>query len=166
MKTLLLSLVAVLGVAFTTPAQIRLGEFGFEIQGASGVAGDSCWGFDCRPRRLAVRSGEQLGVQLRAPLGAPFWILASASFNSCTPIPGLHNSAVLGAPILPVFVGVTDIRNTQRFCYDGIWRGTLTVPRGLPRGTAIGFQAVAVVGTPSAPNAGTALSSAVVTVAQ
>ncbi len=142
-------------------AQIVFGEMGFQVTGMAGTAGDACWGFSCVPRGLAVQGGETTSMVVRAPLGAPFVIVAGFSATSCLAVPGVWNELVVDPPLLVLFAGSVTQRNFTRFCYDGYELRSLAVPMGLSSGVQLALQAGAFIGTPPQPNTGFGLASAV-----
>lgn len=142
-------------------AQIVFGEMGFQVTAMAGTAGDACWGFSCAPRSLVVQGGETLNMIVRAPLGAPFVIVAGFGATSCLSVPGVWNELVVDPPLLVLFAGSVTQRNFTRFCYDGYELRTLAVPTGLPSGVQLALQAGAFIGTPLQPNTGFGLASAV-----
>lgn len=161
MRSLILPLALLAALAPAARAQIVFGDVGFTVQSTAGVAGDACWGFDCRPRPLAARAtGERLSLTLRAPLGAGYAVVLGAGTGACTPIAGVWHELVLTAPLAVIAQGAVATANTGRFCYDGVETLVLPLPT-LPAGTRFGLQAAAQVGTPLAPATGWALSSAV-----
>ena len=80
--------------------------------------------------------------------------------------PGIWNQLVVDPPLIVLFAGAIDQRNTTRFCYDGYAVRTLSIPATLPFVLQFAMQAVAVVGTPPQPSTGWATSSAVAVVAR
>ena len=152
-----------LALIFASPvsAQIMFGEMGFQISGINGTAGDACWGFSCTPQPLAVQNGETLTLTVRAPLGAPYAIVAGFSATSCLRVPGIWNALVLDPPLLALFGGSVSQLNQTRFCYDGYEILNLSIPNNIPVATTLALQAVAVIGTPPQPSAGFGLSSAI-----
>ena len=149
-----------LGFAVEAKGQIVFGDMGFVVQSSQGSAGDACWGFTCTPQPLAAATQDTLAVTLRAPLGAPFLVVAAPRATGCAPVPGIWHELIVGPSLFVVYAGRIDTRNTLRFCYDGLATRSLPLPP-LPPGTQVAFQAAAVVGTPIQPSTGWALSSAV-----
>lgn len=151
-------------LAVSAQAQIVLGEMGFQVAGLQGTAGDFCRGFTCVPRQLNVTSGETLTLTVRAPLGAPFVVAASASATSCLKIPTIGNSLVIDLPLIVLYSGSIDKPSPILACYDGYTTRSLPLPGGLPLGAALAMQAGAVIGTPQYPSTGFGLASAVLAI--
>lgn len=147
-------------------AQIVLGDVGFQVQGQVGTAGAFCRGFDCRPANLGVLRGETLTITVRAPQGAAYALVAAFSAGSCAPVPGIWHELALDAPLIPLRAGAVSQSSPILSCYDCVETVPLAVPGALPSGSTLALQAAAMVGTPIAPNAGTALATPVVIIAR
>ncbi|MGE0144154.1 MAG: hypothetical protein AB7I19_10675 [Planctomycetota bacterium] len=160
----ILSVAALISAAAS--AQIVLGDVGFQVLGQGGTAGAFCRGFDCRPATLGVLRGETLTITVRAPQGAAYALVAALSASSCTPVPGIWHELALDAPLFPLRAGTVSQSSPILSCYDGFENIALSIPNALPSGSALALQAAAMVGTPIAPNAGTALATPVVIIAR
>ncbi len=155
------ALATVLLLSTLAPAQIRLGEMGFQVRGIAGTAGDFCWGFNCTPRPLAITSGETLTLTVRAPKGAPFVVVVAVNATSCLQLPLIGNALVLDLPLFVAYAGVIDQPSPILVCYDGFTTRSVPLPNGLPPGATLALQAGANIGTIQFPSTGFALSSAV-----
>lgn len=154
-----LALLGLVMTAASTPAQIRVGQFGFTVDGQLGTAGEFCWNFDCEPRPGRALLGEVLDLTVRAPLSAPYAIGLSLGAGGCREIPGVVNELVLEFPLLVLAPGLVGQPSQIRACYGGFEVRRLRVPAFLPPGFQFALQAAAVI--PTEHGIGPAVSAAV-----
>lgn len=134
----------ILAAAATIPAQIGLGEAGFQL-----VANNTSYGTLCpRVHPCTYAPGNLLrgapaefvvrGVQ-HQPWAVALWIDQP---HQCLNVPGFLNQLMSASVVLALSGAMTE-QDTIRACPGGIGRATLMVPASLPLGSALTLQAIA-----------------------
>lgn len=135
---------ALLTVATTLPAQVGLGEAGFQL-----VVNNTSHGTLCprvhpctyAPGSLARGTTAEFvvrGVQFQ-PWAVALWIDQP---HQCLSIPGFQNQLMSAAVILALSGAMTE-QDAIRACPGGIGRARVLVPASLPLGSALTLQALA-----------------------
>jgi hypothetical protein len=139
-----LSLSFLLLLGGPAPAQIGLGEVGFQIVTQAGEAGTLCARtFSCAPLPATALRGEQTTLVVRGVRNQPFAVMVGLTTQSlCLPFPGIHNALAV-TPLFVPFAGSLTQQDTIRVCPGGIERMPLTIPLELPAGSAFLLQALA-----------------------
>jgi hypothetical protein len=108
-----------------------------------GYSGSACDAWQCAPGRLDARQQDVLHLLVK---GAPsvFVLFASPPNAQCLSIPGIGNSLILASPVVPIPITLTSVKIYDTPCGGWFGHGSLSLPAGLPGGTEILLQGVAL----------------------
>jgi len=137
------SLVVAAACAFAAAAPAQLAGPGLTWQGSSGnYAGSYLPG--CQNLPVTIVSPETVTIRVWGDTMSPFGLFASVSGSQCIPIPGIGGFVVLDLPVVPVTAGLLTEVTPCLSCPPGLLTIPFAVPPGLPPGTALALQGVAL----------------------
>ncbi len=100
----------------------------------------------CTNLPVTAVSPETVTVSVWGDVLSPFGLFASVSGNQCIQIPGFGGGVVLDFPIVPVAAGLLTQISPCLSCPPGVEQLVFALPPGLPLGTSLALQAVALAG--------------------
>ncbi len=113
-----------------------------------GGSGNNAGSFvpSCTISPVSAARGEGVDLRTWGDPKAPFVVLAAASASQCLPFPGLGNALVLDLPLIAVSAGILTESSPCLSCPAAFKDTSFTIPRGVPSGVSVSFQAVSFGG--------------------
>ncbi|HEX5053768.1 MAG TPA: hypothetical protein VFZ65_18455 [Planctomycetota bacterium] len=98
----------------------------------------------CQNLPVTAVPSETVTLTVWGDMLSPFGLFAAASGSQCIQIPGFGGGVVLDLPVVPVTAGLLTMTSPCLSCPPGHEQLQFVVPPGLPPGTSVALQAVAL----------------------